>query len=371
MKLLITTQKLDINDASFNFFNSWIREFAKNCEKVTVICLEKGEYDLPDNVNVLSLGKEEIKYPPVSPPDWTVVRAGPLGKGGGYKLLYVWRFYKYIWQERKNYDAVFVHMNPEYVILGGIFWKLFKKKISLWYVHRAVNLKLRIAEKVSDVIFTVAKESFRINSSKVKVLGHGIDMSKNNFIAGNSHEKFNIALVGRITKIKNQKLLVDIADILINKLQEKEFKFNLIGSPVSREDKKYHDEVKNLIKKKELSAYIKFLGNAQNQHIYDNVDLSINLCPTGGLDKVVLEAMARGCIVVSSNRGFDGILPDRLLIKDVNPEMIAKKIMDIKNMPESEKEQLRKKSRNEVEQNHNLEKLVEKIMKELYVSSRA
>jgi hypothetical protein len=59
MKLLIITQKVDINDPILGFFHRWIEEFAKHCEKITVICLYKGTYNLPNNVKVLSLGKEE------------------------------------------------------------------------------------------------------------------------------------------------------------------------------------------------------------------------------------------------------------------------------------------------------------------------
>ena len=61
MKILICTQKVDLNDDILGFFHSWIAEFAKQCEKVTVICLYKGEYDLPGNVKVLSLGKEKLE----------------------------------------------------------------------------------------------------------------------------------------------------------------------------------------------------------------------------------------------------------------------------------------------------------------------
>ena len=148
MKLLIITQKVDINDDVLGFFHRWLEEFAKHCEKITVICLEMGEYKLPENVKVLSLGKEEC----VS------------------KLKYLWRFYKYIWQERKKYDAVFVHMNPEYVVLGGLFWKILGKKISLWYTHKNVDLKLRIAEKFPNIIFSVSKESFRLKTAKLLVV---------------------------------------------------------------------------------------------------------------------------------------------------------------------------------------------------------
>ena len=108
MRLLICTQKVDKRDPILGFFHSWIEEFAKHCSQVIVICLEKGEFDLPENVTIFSLGKEENKH------------------GYAVKLLYCWSFYKFIWRYRKEYDTIFVHMNKEYVVLGGIFWRLFK-----------------------------------------------------------------------------------------------------------------------------------------------------------------------------------------------------------------------------------------------------
>ena len=76
MKLLIITQAVDKNNPVLGFFVRWIEEFAKHFELVTIICLEKGEYELPGNVKVLSLGKEEKKS----------------------KFRYLINFYKYIWQ---------------------------------------------------------------------------------------------------------------------------------------------------------------------------------------------------------------------------------------------------------------------------------
>ena len=46
MKLLIITQKVDINDDNLGFFHDWIKEFARQVENVIVICLQKGEYKL-------------------------------------------------------------------------------------------------------------------------------------------------------------------------------------------------------------------------------------------------------------------------------------------------------------------------------------
>ena len=157
MKLLIITQKVNEDDPILGFFCRWIEEFARHFELVTVICLEEGRHELPSNVRVLSLGKTALSK---------------------NKVAFICRFYGYIWRERKNYDAVFVHMNPIYVVLGGWFWKLSGKKVALWYTHKAVDLKLRVAERFVDVIFTAAEESFTLKTAKRLVVGHGIDVDK-------------------------------------------------------------------------------------------------------------------------------------------------------------------------------------------------
>ena len=59
MKLLIITQKIDKNDDLLGIYHKWVKKIAAKCESVRVICLYKGEYDLPDNVKVFSLGKEK------------------------------------------------------------------------------------------------------------------------------------------------------------------------------------------------------------------------------------------------------------------------------------------------------------------------
>src|SRR3990167_11503826 len=160
MKLLIITQVIDAEDSDLGFFVRWIEEFEKHAENIEIICLKLGKSDLPKNVRVHSLGK------PYS---------AEATKGAGKRLKYVLKFYRYIWQLRHEYDAVFVHMNPEYVILGGLFWRMWRKRIALWYTHKSVNFNLRLATLLSNVIFTASKESFRLKSSKIQVVGHGID----------------------------------------------------------------------------------------------------------------------------------------------------------------------------------------------------
>lgn len=359
MKLLILTQKVDINDGVLGFMHGWIAEFAKHCESVIVVCLYKGEYDLPANVKVLSLGKElRIKNY-----DLRI-------KNFFYRFFYLFHFYKYIWYERKNYDKVFVHMNPEYVVFGGLLWRAWGKRVSLWYVHKAVNLKLRLAEKLTDIIFTASAESFGLRSKKVEVMGHGIDLKQ--FLTkqpglARKGDKFKIVYVGRISPIKNQELLMRAVHILVNEKNTTNIEVNFIGGAVYPSDKEYLSRLKNLARELKLEDKVIFAGSIPNREIaavYKASDLSVNLCPTGGMDKAVLESWASGLPCLVFNKTFAKTLsgfPELLLEKD-SAEILADKIKIIMEMDEGRKIVIGDFLRKEVTGKHSLQNLVPRVI---------
>ena len=298
--ILIITQKVDINDPILGFFHRWIIEFAKYFKHVNIVCLYKGKYNLPENVKVFSLGKEE----------------------GVNRLKYLYRFYKYIWQERNNYDSVFVHMNPIYVVLGGILWRIFGKKVGLWYVHKQKSLILFIAEKLTNIIFTSVPESFTLKSHKVEYFGHGIDISS--FLCKKNKIELptlKILYVGRITKIKNIDTLIKSVKIL--KDESLNPIVRIIGITTNKEDEYYKLYLLDLINKLNLENNIEFIGTVLNTNIIDYYswsDISVNLTTTGGIDKVVLESMATKTPVLVSNNAFNRYFGDysRDLIFNLN-----------------------------------------------------
>jgi len=348
MKLLIITQRVEINDDVLGFFHGWLLEFAKHCEKLTVICLEKGEFSLPDNVEVLSLGKE----------------------GGESRLKYVWRFYKYIFQKRGDYDKVFVHMNTEYAVLGGLFWRLGGKEASLWYVHKAVSYKLRLGEKFMKNIFTAGKDSCRINSRKIKIVGHGIDVKK--FTARPDTAKiYDLIYVGRISQIKNQKLLIRAVDILVSARKLTGLKVGLIGRTITEKDQVYLNELKLLVEESGLCDNISFVGavpNMETVKYYNQAKISVNLCPTGGVDKAVLESMACEIPVIAFNKAFREIFGERsdlLLLDQPDEEELAGKILRLLNLPAAEKISLGQALRKIIVEKYSLENLIKVIIRNL------
>lgn len=369
MKLLIITQKIDSNDDILGFFCAWVEEFARHYEKVTVICLEKGEHSFNDNavprsenskefsatgVKVLSLGKEKL-------PNCYIA-----------KLLYCWNFYKYIWRERKNYDVVFVHMNPEYIVLGGLFWRLMKKKIALWYVHRKVDLKLKIAEKFADIIFTTSKESFRLPSKKVKFVGHGVNLEgfKARSTKHEARNKFKILSIGRITKIKNCDTIIRAGKLLKDKMGEN-FKIIFVGSPATQKDENYLRYLEKVVEELKMDKNVTFVGSVPNKDIlqyYQEADVTVNATPTGGTDKVVFESMLAGVPAFTSNKAFVdyfGRYSDSLVFGENDVDDLVIKIMKFIESSDEEKQKLFEYLKEKAEKCCNLERLIEKIVGEI------
>ena len=279
MKILILTQVVDINHPILGFFHRWLEEFAKNCEQVSVICLQKGEYNLPDNVAVYSLGKEN----------------------GDSKVSYLVNFYKLIWKLRDEYSGVFVHMNQIYVILGAPFWRAAGKRIGLWYMHGSVSTSLRIAEKLTNKIFTGSPESFRLRSKKIVVTGHGIDVDR--FSPQSTVKDIDLITVGRITESKN---LLTLIDVLKELRSENQVTLSIIGISVTEEEIQYKKKLEIHIDNLGLKESVKFLGKIPQVELpqyLNRAKIFVTVAQNGSLDKAVLEAMACGLPVVSMAPG--------------------------------------------------------------------
>ncbi len=344
MKLLIITQKIDQNDDILGFFHGWVEEFAKQAEKVVVIAQAVGQYNLPENVEVFSMGKEM----------------------GYSKIRQLFNFYQLLFKNLLKTDAVFVHMIPLWVVLGLPIYKIYRKKVYLWYTHKSVNWTLKLAEKFVDKIFTASKESFRLPSKKVIITGHGIDMDKFKIQSEKPKikEKFKIITAGRIAVVKNYEVLIGAAEILKNKDFSAQggpasgWEIKIAGAPALEQDQIYFKKLKDIIKEKKLENKINFAGSIPYKNItgfYQRGDLFVNFSDTGSLDKAVLEAMASGLSVLTSNEAFKNILPEKYFTSK-NSQEIAGKIMALSGIPADPA------LRDYVFKNHSLDRLINKII---------
>lgn len=339
MKLIVITQRVDINDGNLGFFHRWLEKLAAKTDALRVICLAKGEYRLPSNVGVYSLGKEK-GYP---------------------KIWQFLRLQKFLLENLADVDGVFIHMCPIYAILSFPLVKLFKKRLVMFYAHGGVHLKLKIAEKMVDRVLTSSLAGFRLKSRKVKVIGQGIDTELFRPGEGRHTDNFTILYAGRINKTKDPLTIIKALDILVNQQNVRKIKLRIVGHPLVNSERDYLEGLKEFIKNRHLKDYVDFIDGvpyAKMPEQYNEANLFVNPSSTGSLDKVVLEAMASGCLVLNCNDAYRKILPDKYLFKKGDAEDLVQKIIDL--MRAGKDYSLREI----VVANHNLDSFIENIVSE-------
>jgi glycosyltransferase involved in cell wall biosynthesis len=275
-------------------------------------------------------------------------------------------------------------MIPIYSVLIAPWCRLFSKRLIQWYTHSSVDFRLKLANLVVDNFVTASKESFRLKTKKpVKILGHGIDTAhfapqseqSSKFIdlakrsgAGkiqNSKSIFNIISIGRISPTKDYESMIKA----IYELKGEGFKniqLTIIGNVGLKSQESYLESLKQMVKKMNLQPQVKFLGaipNLETPPYLQKSDLFINLSGTGSLDKAPLEAMACQVLVLTSNQAFKSILPEALIVVKDQPDKLAQKIKYIINLSVRQKSELQKRLRRIVVENHNLDKLIGKIIR--------
>ena len=288
MKLLVITQKVDRNDPVLGFFHRWLEVFATRFEKLTVICLAEGEYHLPGNVKVLSLGKERH----VS------------------KLEYLRRFYAYIWRERHEYDAVFIHMNQEYVLLGADVWKLLGKKIYLWRNHGHGNVLTDLAVLLSDKVFCTSPSSYTAKFKKTRLMPVGIDTDF--FKPDLTAERIphSVLFLGRIAPVKKVKEF-------IGWLATTSYKATIAG-PIG--DEAYAREILDHLPPQ--ATYIGPVTQEEALRLYQTHEIYVNKTPAGSFDKTIVEAAASGMRLMVDNPDTQQINPEDHSLKKLAGRLV-------------------------------------------------
>ena len=298
-----------MNDPVLGFFHRWVEEFAKHAESIVVVCLKEGEHHLPQNVRVLSLGKE----------------------GGVSRLKYITRFYRYIWRERKNYDAVFVHMNQEYILLGGIIWRIFRKRVYMWRNHYAGSSLTDIAAAFCTKVFCTSKHSYTAKYAKTAFMPVGVDTTRFFADASVAHKQGSVLFLARMSPSKRPEMLLQALSTL--KLQDVAFIATLVGSPLPQ-DEVWYEQLKASAQELGISDSVSFrpgVPNAQTPALYQAHEIFVNTSRSGMFDKTLFEAAACGCRVLAASKDFAELAGDASYFDSA--ETLATRLVDALHTP--------------------------------------
>jgi len=341
MKLIIITQKVNINDDNLGFFHRWLEKLAEKVDGLYVVGLSVGEHHLPENTTVFSLGKEK----------------------GYSKFRQLLRLQKFLFKNLRSVDGVLIHMCPIYAIASFPLVKFFRKKFVVFYAHGGLHIKLKIAEKAVDTILTSSLVGCRLKSKKIRVIGQGIDVELFKPKEGQSSDNFRILYAGRINKTKDPRTIIKAIDILVNQKNIKNIKARIIGHPLIKPEREYLQNLKDLVRNSTLEDNVEFVDGvpySQMPRYYQQTDLFVNPSSTGSLDKVVLEAMSSGCLILNCNVAYKEMLADKYLFNKGDEKELARKIV---NLMKAKKDP---SLRGVVVKNHNLDNFIEKIITQFH-----
>ena len=221
----------------------------------------------------------------------------------------------------KHHHFDIVYSNTLAVLLGIIYAK--KRKIKhLWHVHEIIvhpkviaSIFPKILMRYSNLVIcnsnaTQNNLTVRIPElkSKTKVIYNGMELnSENKAVAQKTDFGFNetdiiITLVGRISRLKGHKLLLDV--FTNHLIKNENIKLLFVGSPVEGQEQ-YLDEIQNSINRNKLQTKVKILPFLNDLNgIWSITDIAImpsTEAESFGL--VAVEAMLAKKPVVASDLG--------------------------------------------------------------------
>lgn len=339
MKLLITTQAIDLDDPVLGFFHGWVAEFAKRCTSVHVICLKEGRHSLPKQVAVHSLGK--------SPQQW---------RSFIQRVCYAVRFYRYAWQLRHEYDAVFVHMNAEYVLLGGLLWRALSKEVILWRNHKKGGWMTWLAAHLTSTVCYTSPSAYVARFGNAARMPIGID-TKTFSPAGEAQPR-RVLFLGRLDEVKKPDVFLEAMAALLR--EGADVHADMYGDP-TRGREKYADALKKRFSGLSNVTFRPGVRNVETVALYRSHGIYVNLTPSGSFDKTIGEAMACGCIVVAANEALRGAVPDALLVDPSSPAAVARGMHAALALSEAERATLVAQGRQWIEREHSLVLLTERL----------
>ena len=297
MKILLINFVMDRKSPVLAWQHSVAVRLAAKCERLVVLTERIGDCELPGNVEVHRVPR---------------ILTTPLRMLGARWLMNipVWN-----WCAREQFDAAFVHMNADWAYRLAPCWRRFGIPVLLWYAHGTVTNRLRRAHENAACVITSTPEGFRIPSSKVRIIGQGIDTDLFTPPASKPDNP-TIVAVGRVSRRKSVDLMLDSLAWLKANAPQHRFTLRIIGPTLTRDDRAYAAELAGIVEQKDLGGRVTFEGPVTMGELPGYLRLGIPARepePDGqhgqndsGITRVRVPDADEQHVGVSSSRGFSG-----------------------------------------------------------------
>ena len=250
--------------------------------------------------------------------------------------------------------AVLAHMSPIYALLAAPLARPLRVPLLLWFTQQAAGPSLKAAERVVDRILTVDGRSVPLRSSKVRAIGHGIDVGTLTCVPERLPPLRRLLGLGRYAPVKGWETALRALTEL------PEATLVLHGPMLTDGDRAELPRLRALARDLDVDARVSFgseVPYAQVPQLFELADAVVNATRGNAADKVVYEAAAACLPVFAASPVFDDFLPAQLRFHGDYPGSLAERIRDYRTGAGSE-------LRERVQAEHSADHWAERVLEE-------
>jgi len=285
-----------------------------------------------------------------------------------HRLSTIWQFYREVARVlRHGTDAFLVYQGGPYPLL---LWPIKLARgipIYYWKAHPHISGWTRLSARASTRVFTSTPAAFPLALPHLIVVGQGVDVKT--FTPRPQTVLADLVTVGRIAPVKRLEQMIR-AVAHHNARFGSRTRLNIYG-PTFAEDGAYARRLEQVTEAAGLSDLVTFKGPVMQDDLpplLGGYRLFLNFSKTA-LDRTVVEAMACGLPVLSTNQAVAQMLPPRLRDALVVPEddldAQAEGIHRLLSLDAEARADLSAAVRALIVKEHNLEILIGRIVQEM------
>jgi glycosyltransferase involved in cell wall biosynthesis len=260
-------------------------------------------------------------------------------------------------------DAIVAHMCPIYAVLAAPLARPLGVPVVLWYTHWHASPTLRAATVAATAIASVDRRSFPLDSTKVRAIGHGIEVDEFPCRGHEATDVLRLLVLGRYSPAKG----VDVVLRAVRRVVDGgvDLRLHARGPALSPLEQRHHAELMELVNELRLEDRVELGGPIERVHVPELLaahDALVNNMRAGAPDKVVYEAAASCVPVLASNPVFDTLLPSELRFARDDPAELADRLVAFAALGSDERTRYGHALRQQVARDHSVETWAERIL---------
>ena len=229
-----------------------------------------------------------------------------------FDILFIFRFLKLLKSERAEWLIAYLFMPCNY----ALFMRFFLTKLKVIVSERSFEQKTKLYEKIFPRMFyflatyitsnsitqtNVLLKKFPRYSKRIKFIPNGVIDQRWIYNCDNKH--LNIVSIGRVSELKQTKLLIEALAIFNNIQNETKLRVLWVGAKydVNYLDTAYYKECVEMVKALNMQTFWEWTGQKSSiQTILSEASLLVHMSLGEGFPNVVCESMSLGIQVIAS-----------------------------------------------------------------------